>query len=122
MEFAVAKIEGRVVAGAMILPSLATTPDTPHTAEKQARLELGSAAITLRSLLIGSILVCLVCGLTPYNDYVVGNSFLIGSYLPVFMVLAFFVLLVLINAPLHHWWPRQALSTSELAVILLMTL
>src|SRR5262249_48934840 len=38
------------------------------------------------------------------------------------LVLVLFVLVVLINAPLHRWAPAQALSTGELAVIVCMTL
>ena len=50
--------------------------------------------ITARSVLLGSLAVCLVCGLTPYNDYVVANTFLVGNYLPPALVLSFFVLVV----------------------------
>jgi hypothetical protein len=79
-------------------------------------------AITWRSVLLGSALVCLVCGITPYNDYVVYNTFMVGSYLPLAMVLSFFVLIVLVNGPLHRFLPRRALGSGELAVVLAMML
>ncbi|WP_428940269.1 DUF6785 family protein [Fontivita pretiosa] len=100
-----------------------------RTGPDQARLEplAGRAqplrrAVTWRSVLVGSLLAVLVCGLSPVNDYVVANSFLVGSYLPVVMVVSFFLLVVVFNALLYRFVPRQALQTPELAVILLMTL
>jgi hypothetical protein len=78
--------------------------------------------ITWRSLLIGSAVVAFVCGLAPYNDYVVANTWLVGGYLPPALTLTFFVLIVFINAPLHRFMPRRALSSGELAVIMAMLL
>ena len=68
--------------------------------------------ITWRSVILGTLAVVLVSGVTPYNDFVVANTFFIGSYLPVAVVLWFFVLIVLINAPLHRWAPHRALRSS----------
>lgn len=79
-------------------------------------------AITWRSVAIGSLGVCFVCGLTPYNDFVVMNTLLVGGYLPLAVVLSVFVLVVLVNAPLRWRWPRRALSSGELAIILGMML
>ena len=78
--------------------------------------------VTWRSVLLGSAAVCLVSTLVPYNDFVVANSNLVGSYLPVVMVLTFFVLIVLINGPLHRFAPRFALRSGELGVIMAMLL
>lgn len=78
--------------------------------------------ITGRSAVLGSLMVCLVCGLTPYNDWVVANTPAIGSYLPLVLILTFFALVVLVNGPLHRWAPRWALSSGELAVAMAMTL
>ena len=78
--------------------------------------------ITWRSVLLGTLAVAVVCGVTPYNDYVVANTFMIGSYLPPVLVVWFFFLIVLINGPLHRWAPRHALSSGELAVIMAMML
>ncbi len=77
---------------------------------------------TWRSMSLGTIGVILVCGLTPFNDYVVANTFLVGSYLPVVVVATLFFLAVLLNAPLHRWLPRHALGSGELGVILGMML
>ncbi len=78
--------------------------------------------VTWRSLLVGSALVCVICGLTPYSDYVVANTFLVGSYLPVVWVLAMLFVVICLNAPLHRFAPRHALNTRELAVVLIMSL
>src|SRR4051812_41373876 len=40
-------------------------------------------AITWRSVLIGLAGVVLICALTPYNDYALNNTFLVGNNLPV---------------------------------------
>src|SRR5690606_4289105 len=90
----------------MSAPPLAT--QRPHSA--------------LRSLLIGSIGVAAMCALAPYNDSLRRNTVLIGGYLPLAVVLAIFLLVVMINAPLHRFAPRQALTSRELAVILAMLL
>lgn len=78
--------------------------------------------VNWRSLLIGLACVTFICGLTPYNDYVLNNTFLVGNFLPVGLLLFFLALIVLVNAPLSRWWPAQALSTGELAVALGMAL
>jgi hypothetical protein len=86
---------------------------------KQARL---ASAFTWRSLTLGTLAVIAVCALTPYNDYALSDTSLVSGYLPLAAVLIEFLLVVAINAPLHRFAPRLALSTGELAVILMMTL
>lgn len=78
--------------------------------------------MTIRSVLIGSIFAALICGLTPYNDYVAVNTFLVGSYFPLGMALLFFLLVVLVNPLILMVAPKRALRTPEMAVILTMTL
>jgi hypothetical protein len=56
-----------------IKPSAALAPPIPK--------------ITWRSIAVGSLLALCISVLTPFNDYVVANTFLIGSYLPLVMVL-----------------------------------
>ncbi len=79
------------------------------------------SGITLRSLLIGTICVMLVGLITPYNNFVLSDTSLSSGFLPLFLVLIQFVLIVFINAPLHRFKPRLALTGRELAVIVLMT-
>src|SRR2546426_11768950 len=85
-------------------------------------LDASRRSITWRSVALGSAAVAVVCALAPYNDYVVANTWLVGSYLPPILILFFFVLIVLVNGPLHRWAPGQALSHGELAVVMTMTL
>lgn len=79
-------------------------------------------SFTARAVLLACVLVCIVAAVTPYNDYVVGNSFLIGSFLPTIVVLMFVMLVPLANALLHRFAPTRAFSSGELAVIMLMLL
>lgn len=97
----------------------------PLEAGERARAGAGAGgrgAVTWRSVGLGTIAVVLVCGLAPFNDYVVANSYLVGSYLPLIVVVWLFALTVLVNGPLHRWAPRWALSAGEMAVVLAMML
>src|ERR1700743_1069059 len=78
--------------------------------------------ITWRSGLLGLFGVTLICGLTPYNDYALNNTFLVGNNLPIGVVMFSFLFVLLVNAPLHRWWPAHALTAGELSVALSMTL
>ncbi len=78
--------------------------------------------MSLRSVLLGLAGVVLICGLTPYNDYALNNTFLVGNNLPIGVVMLSFLFVLLVNAPLHRWFPGQALHSGELAVALSMTL
>jgi hypothetical protein len=79
-------------------------------------------AVTARGVLIGSVGVALTAAAVPFNDYAVNNSFLIGSYLPVVVVLFMVPLVAVVNALLHRFTPAHALRPGELAVVLLMLL
>lgn len=81
-----------------------------------------SSGISRRSVVLGTLGVAAVSAAVPFNDYVVGNSFLVGSFLPTILVLFVFVFVVVINAPLHRLAPRFALRGRELAVALAMML
>ena len=75
-------------------------------------------AITWRSLGLGLLTLILTVTITPYNDYVVNNSFIVGSYFPPVLTVSGLALVLLINGPLHKFAPRLALSPGELAVVL----
>lgn len=79
-------------------------------------------AVNLRSLFLGLLGVIFVCGLTAYNDYAMANTALIGTYVPIGLLLFMLILIILVNAPLSRWMPRWALSYGEMAVIMGMTL
>jgi hypothetical protein len=79
-------------------------------------------AITLRAILIGSLFVALICGITPFNDWILANTPMVGSYLPLCVVLLFFLLTIFGNGLLYRFAPGRALRASELAVIMTMSL
>ncbi|HMO25612.1 MAG TPA: hypothetical protein PKB10_05035 [Tepidisphaeraceae bacterium] len=112
--------------GAVRMPIHATicynTPSMPTTTFSELASSPPRRALTLRSFLIGLTGAVTLCAVTPFNDYIVENSFMVGSYLPLFMVMWMFVLVVLINAPLHKFAPKLALQPGELLIILAMTL
>ena len=79
-------------------------------------------AVNPRSIALGLLGVTFICGLTAYNDYVVANTFMIGNFLPVGLLLFFLSFVLVINGPLHKFLPRVAFSTSEVGVALCMML
>src|SRR5688500_5723028 len=64
----------------------------------------------------------LIASITAYNDFVLFNTYVIGSALPLALLLFFLVFVMLVNGPLNKWRPRAALSRGELAVSLGMVL
>src|SRR5881392_1737226 len=78
--------------------------------------------VTWRSFLLGTIAVIAICSLTPINDFTFSNTSLTVGFIPLALVLVLFVLVVGINAPLHRWFPQHALSSGELAVVVLMSM
>jgi hypothetical protein len=81
-----------------------------------------AGAVSRRSVLLGLLGVVIICGLTPYNDYALDNTFLVGNNLPIGVVMLTFLFVIGINGPLRRWRPTWALSSGELAVSLSMTL
>lgn len=99
------------------LPSQAVrTPGTLPTSQAKR------PAITLRSVMAGLLGVLGICALTPYNDYALNNTFLVGNNLPLGLISATFLFTVLVNGPLSRWAPRYAFSTAEVAVAFSMIL
>lgn len=78
--------------------------------------------VTLRSVILGSLIAAFICWITPYNDYVVANTFFVGGYLPLAMVLVFFTIAVFVNPLLLRVSRRLGFTTRELAVVMTMTL
>src|SRR5438552_15015210 len=78
--------------------------------------------VNARSMLLGLAGTIFVCALAPYNDLAVNNTYLVGNYMPLAVVLFFGVVILLINAPLHRRGSRLALTSAELSVSLGMML
>ena len=66
--------------------------------------------------------VVFICAFTPYNDYALNNTFLVGNNLPLGVVMFLFLFTLLINGPLSRFAPRVALSSGEVAVAFSMIL
>ncbi|MGN6727433.1 MAG: DUF6785 family protein [Tepidisphaeraceae bacterium] len=81
-----------------------------------------SRLITWRSIGLGLLIAIVIAVVAPYNDYVVDNSFLVGSYFPPIVTLALMGIVLLVNGPLHRFAPRWALSPGELSVVMAMAL
>lgn len=78
-------------------------------------------ALTLRSLLLGLVLAIALAIVTPFNDHIVNNGYLIGSFFPPVLVMAV-VMLVVTNGLLRGAAPRIALHRGEIAVASLIVL
>src|SRR5262245_27354802 len=92
-------------------------PDLPLT-----RRPSSQSPITWRAVLLGLFGVVSICALTPYNDYALNNTFLVGNNLPLGVVMIVFTVSVLINGPLSRWAPRFALTSGEMSVAFAMML
>lgn len=99
------------------LPAPPSPPPPPAAPPARAR-----PAINFRSVGLGLAGVVLICGLTPYNDYVLNNTFLVGNNLPLGVTMLVFLFTLAVNGPLSRFAPRHALSSGEVAVAFMMML
>jgi hypothetical protein len=79
-------------------------------------LHKGEGAITWRSVSLGLLLAAALCAITPYNDYVVGNTYIAGNHFPIGGV-AVLLLLSLCNFLLYRKRGRPLLTMGETAVV-----
>ena len=77
----------------------------------------GALGLTRRSVSIGLVGVTMQCLATPYNDFLVGGTYLAGNHLPIAVVFAMTLLIVIANVLLKRLKPGLQLSESELTVI-----
>src|ERR1017187_8885910 len=103
----------------MALSDLPDPPDPPlpHQEPRRSR-----PPINRRSLFLGLCGVVFICALTPYNDYALNNTFLIGNNLPLGVVMLLFLFALLVNGPLNRWKSAWAFTSGELTMALSMTL
>jgi len=83
---------------------------TRSTDDRRAR------GITWRSVLLGFLLAGGLACLTPYNDYVVGNTYIAGNHFPIGAV-AVLLVLSLLSLATYRLRGRPLLHPRELAVI-----
>ncbi len=73
--------------------------------------------VTLRSVLIGAVIMALLSFVTPYNDYYLKGTFVTGNHFPLGAVFVFMVLVLGVNVLLRWRAPGSELSPAELIVI-----
>jgi hypothetical protein len=79
-------------------------------------------AFSLRAIIIGSLLAIAINLITPYNDYVVENTFVVGSLLPLALMLTVLLFVIVGNGVYRLLAPARAFQSGEMAVVLLMLL
>lgn len=75
-----------------------------------------------RAVLLGLILSVALSLITPFNDLLLGNGFIVGSYFPVGVVVPLLVLCAVINPLLWRVRPRFSFKQGELGIALGMML
>jgi hypothetical protein len=75
-----------------------------------------------RAVIIGTIFAVALAILVPINDLLLGNGFIVGSYLPVGVVLPLLLLAVGVNPLLLKFKPAWAFRQRELGTIFALTL
>lgn len=76
----------------------------------------------VRSVLLGLIGAVLIAGVTPFNNFVLNNTFLVGNLMPAAAIGLLLVAVLLVNGPLHWFRPRWAFSSGQLTVAFCMWL
>jgi hypothetical protein len=89
-------------------------------ARKQEDSQAGR--VTARSVALGAVAAMLIGAITPFNNVVAGNTFLVGNLMPVAALLVLVVAVVFVNVPLRALAPRWVLSRMELTVVFSMAL
>jgi len=78
--------------------------------------------MTWRAFIIGILGVLGLCLLTPYNDYVVGNTYLTGNHFPVGVFFFLLFLTLVVNVLIKLVRSRWALRQAELMLVFSMML
>ena len=103
--------------------------EPPGSEDDRPAVPVGAAAtagdrraVTGRAVGLGVAGAGVLAALTPYNDWALHNTFLIGNNLPLGAVMLAFLFTVLVGGPLSKWAPRWALTTGEAVVAFSMML
>ncbi len=73
--------------------------------------------VTLRALIIGTLLALFIASAAYFNDWVINQTHLIGNHLPIGVFGVVMLLMMVFNPLLRLWRSEGGLSGSELAVI-----
>lgn len=80
------------------------------------------SAVNVRSVAAGLCGASVIAAVTPVNNFVANNTFLVGNLMPAAAIGLLLVSVLMINAPLHRFAPRWALSRGELTTAFCMWL
>lgn len=94
-------------------PRSSASEDNPDLQNLQAPRR----GISARSIVLGLLGVIAINATTPYNDYVLNNTYLVGNNLPLAAVVMIFVFALLVNGPLSRFAPRRAFQSGEMAIM-----
>ena len=94
-----------------------TSLSSPQTRRSVAGDNVPTASVTFRSILIGMSAVICQCLATPYNDFLVGGTYLAGNHLPIAVVFVMLVFVLSVNVLLKMVKPGAELQGAELLVI-----
>lgn len=78
--------------------------------------------VTVRSVLLGLVLTAVIAFVTPYSDLLIRGTWMACSHLPMAPLLAFIVLLTVVNTLLHKASPRASLTHAELMTVYIIML
>ena len=74
--------------------------------------------MTIRAVILGLAGVCIICGLGFFNDFVLRQTFMVGTYMPIPVYGGLLLFLLILNPLLHRLSPRLSLSAKELGIIM----
>jgi hypothetical protein len=78
--------------------------------------------MTVRAVTLGILLALAISGATYFNDWVIGQTNLVGNHLPISVFGIAVLLLLCVNPVLRFFGPRATLGASEVAVIVALGL
>lgn len=89
--------------------------------QRPASLSASRSRLPWRGVALGAIIGTLLCALTPWNDLVLGNTSLIGSFLPLGLI-GLLALAIGVNAVSAKWRARTIFSRADLSAALALGL
>ena len=73
--------------------------------------------MTIRAIIMGLLGVCVICGFGFFNDFVLRQTFMVGTYMPIPVYGGLLLFLLILNPVLRRISNRLCLSAGELGVV-----
>ena len=84
--------------------------------------ELAQRDLTLRSVVLGTVMAVFVNVGAPYAKYILHSSLMACDYLPFGVMLPFILVVLVVNPLVKILWPQSGFTPGELAVVFIMGL